>query len=75
MVDFNVPDDAAHTLEWISAGQIKFAIITGSMRRALEDAARGKQGREAFRLLTEGRSERPALSDDDLYQLPGKGRH
>ena len=74
MVNFSVPDEVKHSFNQTFAGQNKSAIITGLMRSAVEDAVRKKQRQEAFRLLTEGRSERPALSDDELYRLRNEGR-
>ena len=73
-VNFSVPAEVKQSFNRAFAGQDKSIIITELMRRAIEEATRKKRRQEAFRRLTEGRSERPALPDDELYRLRHEGR-
>jgi len=73
-VNFSVPEEVKRSFNRAFAGQDKSTIIAGLMRSAVEEASRKKRRLEAFRKLTEGRSERPALSDDELFRLRDEGR-
>ena len=73
-VNFSVPEEVKQSFNQTFAGQDRSTIITGLMRRAVEEATRKKRRQEAFRQLTEARSERPALPDDELYRLRNEGR-
>ena len=73
-VNFSIPEEVEQSFNRTFAGQDKSSIITGLMRRAVEEATRKKWRQEAFRRLTVGRSDRPALSDDELYRLRNEGR-
>jgi len=73
-VNFSVPEEVKRSFNRTFSGQDRSTVITRLMRKAVEDATRKQQRQEAFRRLTEGRGERPALADDELYRLRHEGR-
>ena len=73
-VNFSVPEEVKQSFNRTFAGQDKSHIITALMSRAVEEASYKKRRQEAFHKLTEGRSDRPTLLDDELYRLRNEGR-
>jgi len=73
-VNFSVPKEVKEAFNHAFEGQNKSAIIAELMRRAVEEAEQRKRRREAFRLLTEAREERPAVTDEEIRAAREEGR-
>ncbi len=73
-VNFSVPDEVKEAFNHAFEGQNKSAIIAELMRRAVEEAEQRKRRHEAFRLLTEARKERPAVTDEEIRAAREEGR-
>lgn len=73
-VNFSVPDEIKEAFNRAFEGQNKSAVIAELMRKAVEEAERRKRRQEAFRLLTEARKERPALTDEEIRAAREEGR-
>jgi hypothetical protein len=73
-VNFSVPDEVKAAFDRTFEGQNKSAVIAELMRRAVSEAKRKQRRWELFRSLTEGRSNRPSLSDAELSAIRRSGR-
>lgn len=73
-VNFSVPDDVKVAFDRAFGDQNKSAIIAELMRRAVADANRRKQREEIFRKLTQRRTQRPSLSNDEVRAARIAGR-
>ncbi len=73
-VNYSVPDDVKQAFNRTFAGKNKSAIIAELMRQAVADAERRAHAAEAFRQLTEGRKERPAITDEQFRNIREESR-
>jgi hypothetical protein len=73
-VNFSVPDDVKVAFDRAFGDQNKSAIIADLMRRAVADATRRKQREEIFRKLTQRRTQRPSLSNEEARAVRTAGR-
>lgn len=68
-VNYSVPDDVKDAFNRTFDGQNKSAVIADLMREAVERAERKVRARRAFEQLNAGRSERPAVGDNDIRAM------
>jgi hypothetical protein len=73
-VNFSVPDDVKAEFDKVFGGQNKSAIVADLMRGAVTEAKRRKQREDIFRTLTQRRSQRPSVSDDEIRASRVAGR-
>ncbi len=73
-VNFSVPEKVKEAFNRTFAGQNKSAIIAELMRKAVEEAKQQNRRKEAFRLLTARRSQRPTATDEEIRAARGEGR-
>lgn len=73
-VNFSVPDKVKKAFNKAFEGENKSAVLARLMQQAVEARERQKQRAEAFRLLIDGRKNRPKLSDKKLHRLRTEGR-
>ncbi|MCF7985247.1 MAG: hypothetical protein K9L70_12650 [Thiohalocapsa sp.] len=73
-MNFSIPDEVKEAFNREFAGQNKSAVVARLMRRAVEEAEQQRQREEAFAALTEGRPERPSLSNAAIAELRDAGR-
>jgi metal-responsive CopG/Arc/MetJ family transcriptional regulator len=73
-VNFSVPEKVKEAFNRTFAGQNKSAIITELMRKAVEEAKQQNRRKEAFRLLTVRRSQRPTATDEKIRAAREEGR-
>jgi hypothetical protein len=73
-MNFSIPDEVKEAFNREFAGQNKSAVVARLMRRAVEEAEQQRQREEAFAALTEGRHERPSLSNAAIAELRDAGR-
>lgn len=73
-VNFSVPEDVKESFNRTFEGQNKSAIIADLMRKAVAEAEQRARRKEIFRILTERRSERPPVTDDEFRAAREEGR-
>lgn len=73
-MNFSIPDDIKAAFNRAFAGRNKSAIVADLMARAVAEAEQQRRRAEAFRLLTQAREERPALTDDEARRARETGR-
>ena len=73
-VNFSVPDDIKAEFDRVFGAQNKSAVIAELMRRAIAEVKQRKRREDIFRLLTQRRSQRPSLSDEQIRQSRTSGR-
>jgi hypothetical protein len=77
-VNFSVPEDVKRAFNQTFKNHNKSAIIADLMRKAVADyqeqALRQARREEAFRILTERRKYRPAVTDDEIRAAREEGR-
>lgn len=73
-IRFSIPDDVKAAFDHAFLGQDRSAIVARLMRQAAEDAAHRRGREEAFRLLTEGRSQRRPLTSKAIRAAREIGR-
>jgi len=73
-MNFSIPDDIKAAFNRAFAGRNKSAIVADLMARAVAEAEQQRRRTEAFRLLTQAREERPALTDDEARRGRETGR-
>ncbi len=73
-VNFSVPEDIKEAFNRTFEGRNKSAIIADLMRKAVEGAEQQVRREEAFRILTERRKHRPAVTDDEIRAVREEGR-
>jgi hypothetical protein len=73
-VNFSVPDDVKAAFDKTFGGQNKSAVIADLMRQAVANAKLRKRRVDIFRTLTQRRSERPSLSDQQIRASRTAGR-
>lgn len=65
-VNFSVPDDVKEAFDRTFGDTNKSAVIARLMRQAVAEAEREGRRAELFRRLTQRRSTRPLVSDDEI---------
>lgn len=73
-VNFSVPEDVKEAFNRTFEGHNKSAIIADFMRKAVVEAEQQKSRKEIFRILTERRSERPSVTDEEMRAAREEGR-
>jgi metal-responsive CopG/Arc/MetJ family transcriptional regulator len=77
-MNFSIPDDVKEAFNRAFEGENKSAVISGLMRRAIEEKERrAKQDKDLDRLIAEllhVRSGDPPLSDADIRRMRVHGR-
>jgi predicted secreted protein len=73
-VTFSVPDEVSEAFNRAFEGRNKNEVVTELMRKAVADAERQARRLEAFRLLTESRTSRPKLTDNEIRVARTEGR-
>lgn len=73
-VNFSVPEDVKKSFNRTFKGHNKSAIIADLMRKAVAEAEAQARRKEAFRILTEGRKDRPAVTDKEFRKIREEGR-
>ena len=73
-VNFSVPDDVKAEFDRTFGAQNKSAVIADLMRKAVADAKLRKRRVDIFKRLTQRRSERPSLSDEQIRSSRASGR-
>ncbi|HEY4341278.1 MAG TPA: hypothetical protein VGM97_15150 [Steroidobacteraceae bacterium] len=73
-VNFSVPDEVKADFDKAFGGQNKSAVIADLMRKAVAEVTRRKQREQIFRILTQRRAKRPALSDAQIGASRRMGR-
>lgn len=72
-ISFSVPHDVKEAFNRNFEGQNKSAVIAELMRRAIAEALTRRK--ETFRILTEGRKDRAAVTDEEFRKIREEGRH
>ncbi len=73
-VNFSVPDDIKAEFDRVFGSQNKSAVIADLMRKAIVEVKQRKRREDIFRMLTQRRRQRPALSDEQLRISRTAGR-
>jgi hypothetical protein len=73
-VNFSVSEEIKKAFNKAFAGENKSAVLARLMKQAIDERVRHKQRAQAFRLLVEGRKNRPKLSDKKLHRLRKESR-
>jgi hypothetical protein len=77
-MNFSVPDDVKNKFNELFRGENKSAVVTGLMRRAIEERERDTKCDDAFDALIEellrARAEDPPLSDEEIRRIRVEGR-
>ena len=73
-MNFSIPDEIKDAFNREYSGHNKSAVVARLMRQAVAEAERQRRGQAAFRELTAGRAERPALTDAQLHEAREHGR-
>jgi hypothetical protein len=72
-VNFSVPDDIKAEFDRVFGSQNKSAVIADLMRKAIAEVQQRNHRQDIFRLLTQRRTQRPSLSDEQI-RLSRKAR-
>jgi hypothetical protein len=77
-MNFSIPDDVKAAFNKAFDGENKSAVVTGLMRRAIEEKELRAKHDEAFDALVEellrARAEDPPLSDEEIRRIRVEGR-
>jgi len=73
-VNFSVPEDVKAAFDQTFAGSNKSAILTGLMRKAIEDVERQRRREQATRAIIEERDGSDPVSCERLDQARRAGR-
>jgi hypothetical protein len=73
-VNFSVPDEVKEAFDKAFGDQNKSAVIAQLMRRAVREQQLQKRRDQLFRQLTNGRSHRPSLTNEQVHEARIKGR-
>ena len=77
-MNFSIPDDLKDKFNEVFEGENKSAIVSGLMRRAIEEKERrAKQDKTLDGLIEEllrVRAQDPPMSDDDIRHIRAEGR-
>jgi hypothetical protein len=73
-VNFSVPDEIKAEFDRVFGGQNKSAVIADLMRKAVAEVKRHKRRKDIFRILTQRRKKRPAISDGAIRASRITGR-
>jgi metal-responsive CopG/Arc/MetJ family transcriptional regulator len=73
-VNFSVPDEIKAEFDRVFGGQNKSAVIADLMRKAVAEVKRHKRREDIFRILTQRRKKRPAISDGAIRASRITGR-
>jgi metal-responsive CopG/Arc/MetJ family transcriptional regulator len=73
-VNFSVPEDVKESFNRTFEGHNKSAIIADLMRKAVAEAEAQARRKEIFRILTERRSERPSVTEEEIRAAREEGR-
>jgi len=77
-MNFSIPDDVKDRFNKVFEGENKSAVVTGLMRRAIEEWEQRAKRDEAFDALIDEllrvRGEDPPLSDEEIRRLRVEGR-
>jgi metal-responsive CopG/Arc/MetJ family transcriptional regulator len=77
-MNFSIPDDVKDEFNEVFEGENKSAVITGLMRRAIEERQQRVKQDDAFDALMEellrARAQDPPMSDEEIRRIRVEGR-
>jgi metal-responsive CopG/Arc/MetJ family transcriptional regulator len=77
-MNFSIPDDVKDEFNEVFEGENKSAVITGLMRRAIEERQQRAKQDDAFDALMEellrARAQDPPMSDEEIRRIRVEGR-
>ena len=77
-MNFSIPDDVKDEFNEVFEGENKSAVITGLMRRAIEERQQRVKKDDAFDALMaellRARSQDPPMSDEEIRRIRVEGR-
>lgn len=77
-MNFSIPDDVKDEFNEVFGGENKSAVITGLMRRAIEERQQRAKQDDAFDALMEellrARAQDPPMSDEEIRRIRVEGR-
>src|SRR5882757_5389654 len=77
-MNFSIPDDVKDEFNEVFEGENKSAVVTGLMRRAIEERQQRAKRDDAFDALMEellrARAEDPPTSDEEIRRIRVEGR-
>jgi hypothetical protein len=77
-MNFSIPDDVKDEFNEVFEGENKSAVITGLMRRAIQERQQRAKQDDAFDALMEellrARAQDPPMSDEEIRRIRVEGR-
>ncbi|TMJ68484.1 MAG: hypothetical protein E6G91_17145 [Alphaproteobacteria bacterium] len=77
-MNFSIPDDVKDEFNEVFEGENKSAVITGLMRRAIQEKQQRAKQDDAFDALMEellrARAQDPPMSDEEIRRIRVEGR-
>ena len=77
-MNFSIPDDVKDEFNEVFQGENKSAVVTGLMRRAIEERQQRAKHDDAFDALMEellrARAQDPPMSDEEIRRIRIEGR-
>ena len=77
-MNFSIPDDVKEAFNEVFQGENKSAVVTGLMRRAIEERQQRAKHDDAFDALMEellrARAQDPPMSDEEIRRIRIEGR-
>ena len=77
-MNFSIPDDVKEAFNKAFEGENKSAVVTGLMRRAIEERQQRAKQDDAFDALIEellrARAQDPPMSDEEIRRIRVEGR-